>query len=365
MTRRNVLRVNKTWYDLAAPLLYEYILLGSGSAVHALSVGMERSSAQVSDDDSARPIGWWTRRLDVNMRDRPSGNPQLVMNALARILSCLPNLRILTFSITGHRYRPTLPSNVLQALVCHQTLRVVHWYTDHFPSISSLSAFIRDYPRLQSANANEIMNSQMPHIHLDSLEIVHVHGTGFLDGEASTMTSHIWALELPSVRHAIYDIDFSGNDDLLVHNFFSAVGRQLLTILLYYLPSDNDMEPEFNLQTTFEQLYEHCNALEQVNLLLHSWSMLGLQSHSLPAKVCKIVVRIIKGQLSRSAAYELFTITLRDLKTLNPHLKAIQFYSSSNIQNLRRHPFALSAGLSLLGRLGLSILDDEGNILKP
>ena len=215
ITKRNVARVNKAWYALASPFLYEHIILGRSKVLQPLLEGMNRS-AKTAHGELSRPIGWWTQRLDVNMRDKPNRNPQIEMNALAGILTHLPNLRILTFSITGHRYRETLPSNVLHSLVCRDTLRIVHWYTPHFPSIESLSALLEDHLHLESVNANEIMNTSIPQIQLNSLNTIHVRWPGFITMETPAFISYVWALDLPAVRYATYNLEFSVNNDLLV-----------------------------------------------------------------------------------------------------------------------------------------------------
>lgn len=363
VTKRNMARVNKAWYALASPFLYEHIILGRNRALHPLLDGMNRSS-KATDREFNRPIGWWTQRLDVSMRDNPSRNPQVEMNALAGILTHLPNLRILTFSITGHRYRQTLPSNVLHSLICRDTLKIVHWYTPNFPSFSSFSAFLKEHPHLESVNMNEIMNSSIPRIRFDSLNTVHVHGTGFIAGETPALTSHIWALDLPAVRYATYDVEFSGNDELMVRSFFAAVGPQLQVIQLNQLSRTETMEAELNLEVTYDEILQNCHALQQVNLLFHSWGMLCELVPVFPKTVRTLVIHVLRAQLRRSNVWLLFNIYLRDLKEKNPDLKSIQLYSEMNIRVLQKHPSTLELGLRYVETIGLSILDNNGNIIK-
>ncbi|KJA18294.1 hypothetical protein HYPSUDRAFT_205536 [Hypholoma sublateritium FD-334 SS-4] len=363
VTKRNIARVNKAWYALVSPFLYEHIILGRSRALKPLLHGMNRS-ANATDGQINRPIGWWTQRLDVSMRDNPNRNPQVEMDALAGILAHLPNLRILTFSITGHRYRQTLPSNVLHSLVCRDTLKIVHWHTPHFPSISSFSAFLKEYPHLESVNVNEIMNSSIPQIHLNSLNTVHVHGVGFIAGETPTLTSHIWALDLPAVRYATYEVEFSGNDELLVQGFFSAVGPQLKVIQLNQLGRGEAMEVELNLDVTYEEILQHCHALQQVNVLFNSWDTLWLFYPKFPTTVQTLVIRILRGQLSRSDMGLLFNLYFENVKAKNPDLKKVQLYSEMNIRVLQKHP-SFQTCLLRMKNIGLSFLDSQGNIMEP
>ncbi len=322
-----------------------------------------KRSARATDGELSQPIGWWTQRLDVNMRDNPSKNPQVEMNALAGILTHLPNLRILTFSITGHRYRETLPANVLYSLICRDTLRIVHWYTPHFPSISSLSSFLKEHPHLESVNANEIMNTSIPQIQLTSLNTVHVHGTGFIEGETSALTSHIWTLNLPAVRYATYDLEFSGNNHLLVHGFFAAVGPKLRTIQLNHLGNAAHVEVRLNLAVTYVQILRNCHSLQQINLLFNSWRIIWLCFPTFPSTVHAVAFRILRGQVT-TRELRFFFFYLLQLKYTNPSIKTIQLCSETNIRAMEKHRFPLQTCLLVMQESSISILDHQGNPMK-
>ncbi len=68
VTKRNIARVNKTWYALVSPFLYEHIILGRSKALQPLLDGMKRSTETI-DGEPSRPISRWTQRLDVSMRE--------------------------------------------------------------------------------------------------------------------------------------------------------------------------------------------------------------------------------------------------------------------------------------------------------
>lgn len=208
---------------------------------------------------------------------------------------------------------------------------------------------------------NTIISTAPDSIHVDSRKMVHLHG-GY---NMAAGTSSLWDRPLPAVRYATYNLYFSWNLHPIVRNFFYAVGQQLHTIQLCQIQAIEDTDLLFLMERTIPQMREHCDALEQVNLLLQSWQMLWVYIPVLPAKVSKIVVRILRAQLARTAAYQLFTATLSEYKARNLQLRTVQFYSGSNIQCLRVHPRVLVEGLAHMRNIGLTVLDDEGNILQP
>ena len=356
------MRVNKAWYALASPFLYEHIILGRSKVLQPLLEGMNRS-AKTAHGELSRPIGWWTQRLDVNMRDKPNRNPQIEMNALAGILTHLPNLRILTFSITGHRYRETLPSNVLHSLICRDTLRIVHWYTPHFPSIESLSALLEDHLHLESVNANEIMNTSIPQIQLNSLNTVHVRWPGFITMETPAFISYVWALDLPAVRYATYNLEFSVNNDLLVRGFFAAIGPRLQIIQLVQRGNADYTKVRLHLDATYVKILQNCHSLQQINLLFDSWEILWLCLPQLPTGVHTLVFCTLREEVTGDEILSLLRHLL-ELKSRNPGLKTIQLYSEINIRALQKYSFTFRSGLLKLNSNGLSVLDNEGTLMS-
>lgn len=164
-----------------------------------------------------------------------------------------------------------------------------------------------------------------------------------------------------------YEVEFSSNDELLIQGFFAAVDPQLKIIQLNQLSCAEAMEVKLNLDVTYEEILQNCHTLQQVNLLftVTSWDMLWAITPAFPKTVEILVIRILRGQLTRGHVYMLFDAYFLGLKAGNPDLKTIQFYSEMNIRVLQRHPMIFRSGLLNMKMIGISILDNKGNIMEP
>ncbi|KAF8178894.1 hypothetical protein BJ912DRAFT_647118 [Pholiota molesta] len=368
VTRRALVRVSKAWYTLASPFLYEYILLGKGKAVSSLLCGMRRAQQGAESEDSTRPIGWWTKRLDVNLRNSTS-DPRADMDALAGVMKYLPNLRVLTFSITGNLYKKRIPPNVLGSVSCRETLKFVHFYTYCLPSAENWTVFLEQHPYLESANLNNHIFSARSHGRLSCLRTIHInHDTTYLHRIPAGDFS--WHTSFPAVRAATYDLEFS-MDDEQAEQFFTAFGPKLTTIQLSQLrldPEDpwNDTEIEANLEETLHWMRSECHALEHINLLFRSWHIFTLfkDADIFPSKVSTLTIRILQGQVSKEMTAQLFQRIFSSMKNRNANLKTIQFSNRMNVRGLRAHPRALTEGLRRMSDIGLVIKDNEGCIME-
>jgi hypothetical protein len=360
-------RVSKTWYTLASPFLYEYILLGKGKAVAPLLRGMHRTEPGVKSEDTTRPIGRWTKRLDVNFRDSTS-NARADMDALADLMTHLPNLRVLTFSITGHQYKKILPGKILESVSCRETLKFVHFYTYCRPPSESWAAFLEQHPYLESVDLNYWLFDGMFETRLDFLRTVHLN-TVPRSLVKTFPEDPTWCANFPAVRAVTYDMEFNRNDDEQVQRFFTAVGPKLTTIQLnqLYFDQDNyDVLVSANMDNTLGWILRECHVLKRIILLFSSWYFLAFfeDSPAFPSQVSTLVIRIIKYQISKKMTAYLFQRIFPLLKRRNPNLKTIQFSSGINIRGLRAHSKALAEGLRRMSDIGLVILDDEGCIME-
>jgi hypothetical protein len=324
---------------------------------------MYRTEQVSESDDTIRPIGWWTKRLDINLRNSTS-SLRADMNALADVMKCLPNLRVLTFSITGHQYKERLAPKVLASVSCRETLKFVHFYTYCIPSTENWTVFLERHPYLESANLNNHIFPDSFHGRLDCLRTIH------LNYHASSAVDFSWHTKLPAVRAAAYDLEFSSDEDW-VEQFFTTFGPKLTTIQLNQLhldPDDpwNDTEIEANLEETLHWIQSECHALEHINLLFRSWHILTLFENAdiFPSKVSTLVILIIKGQISKEMTANLFGGIFSLMKDRNPNLKTIQFSNGMNVRGLRAHSKALAEGLRRLSDIGLVIKDSEGCIME-
>ena len=357
VTKRHLVRVCKAWYSLASPLLFEYVFLGKGRILASLRDGMLRSeqAVELQDSESPHAIGWRIQRLDVHMRDRID-NPGLIMDILADILRRLPNLRVLTFAITGHGYSDFygnyLPENILQATnACRDTLRLFNWYGGLEPSSNTWASFLENHPRLEAINAPVALTQlENSHIVLDSLKSIYVH--------CQTNQDMLWKINLPSIHHAICDgtIYDSMTAPSPHDHFLQKIGSKLTSIQIDVLRyNSNDVA-----YISITRISSFCKNLARMDFVTLGWRMAGFLS--LPATVHTLGVRINAHQISRRCLETFFSDIHYDLFR-SPSVKTFCFTDERNVRALRAHSQALSSNLAAILVLGVIVMDHRGRPL--
>jgi hypothetical protein len=352
VTKRYLVRVCKAWYSLASPFLFEYVFLGRGRVLASLRDGMLRSerAVELQESESPHAIGWRIQRLDVHMRDR-TDNPELIMDILADILRRLPNLRVLTFAITGNGYDDEyLPENVLQATnACRDTLRLLNWYRGVRLSSNSWVPFLENHPRLEAINAPVVLTQlqlENSHIVLDSLKSIYVR----CQNPASRTQNMLWNINFPSIHHAIYEIASPPCSSNNV--FLQRLGSKLTSIQIIILSHD--------LELTFSRIETTCKNLTRVDLVTFKWLM---PSFSIPKSVHTLGIRVKGHQIPRRSLQEAFFLSIRNVLSSFPSVKTFCFTDQQNIRALRVHSQALSSNLAGIHILGVNVVDHEGRLL--
>ena len=356
VTKRYLVRVCKAWYSLASPFLFEYIFLGKGRVLAPLRDGMLRSEhgVEMRESESPHSIGWRIQRLDVHMRDR-TDNPELIMDILADILRRLPNLRVLTFAITGHGYYDSyeyLPENVLQATnACRDTLRLLNWYGGVKPPSNTWASFLENHPRLEAINAPVALTQlENSHIVLDSLKSIYVR----CQMSASVIQDMLWNINLPSIHHAICEViptvPSSSHDD-----FLGKIGSKLTSIQINIL-SNNLM----HYYEPFPRIVATCQNLARVDLVTFEWLIPPL--FSIPNSVHTLGIRVNAHQIRRRSL-EAFFLVVRNVLPRIPSVKTLCFTDQRNVRALRAHPRALSSSLTGILILGIDVMDHGGRPL--
>ncbi|KAF7975018.1 hypothetical protein HWV62_10641 [Athelia sp. TMB] len=99
VTKRNLVRLSKAWYAMAAPYLYETIIIGRQRTLISLCITLMHSENKGENPSSgSHPLGWYTKRLDFAARD--SGD--MFLNSLAEAIRYLPNLTMFNFNPHGY-----------------------------------------------------------------------------------------------------------------------------------------------------------------------------------------------------------------------------------------------------------------------
>ncbi|KAF8800055.1 hypothetical protein BYT27DRAFT_7245794 [Phlegmacium glaucopus] len=339
VTKRYLVRVCKAWYYLASPFLFEYIFLGRGRVLAPLHDGMLRSEHAAGLQELPHAIGSRTQRLDVHMRDR-TDDPGAIMDILADILNRLPNLRILTFTLSGHGYQAShyLPENVLQATnACRDTLRFLNFYGGLGPSSNSWASFLMNHPRLEAINA-PVALTQLgnPHLVLNSLKSIYVHCYTDRSEQLECDEDRFSNIDFPNVDHAIYDV--------------TSLTPELDFALHYEFPSRIEHQLRMKL---------NCERLARVDFVIHEWQIPTIVCF--PKNVHTLGIMVTASQISAPSVYGFFR-TVYDFLSYFP-VKTLCFTDQANIRALHAHPHPLSSCFDNIMRLGVKVVDREGRPL--
>ena len=344
------MRVCKAWYALACPFLYEYIFLGRNRVLAPLCDALSRAALE------DRQVGWWTERLDVQMRDATE-TPDIVFTTLADILTYLPNLCILTFSITGHGFASSLPNIVLNSVTSSGSLKCVHWYNCiTTPLAPHRTAFLQRHSEIESLDGN-VATTPNAHIKLDAVKIVHGYSI-------RTSSWAVWStVDLPAVRSMFYDLTYGiETDDAIT---FSRLGQNLTDIQLGFFEYDHLELRIPCFKFALNRIHAECARLTRVVFAVHSWCMLGPYTATLPPTVHTLGIRVMRGQISEANIKKLFSGFLPSFIVCNPAIKTIQFMEARNSRALRSHAVLLWYGLRDMEKFGVAIKDLDDRLIVP
>lgn len=163
VTKRYLVRVSKKWFMIATPYLYETVIIGRQRTLIALRDTLVRS--KLEDDDlpnCARPLGWYTKRLDFLARDPED----LHLGFLVEILHCFPNLAIVNFNPR----HPSLASRVMPTCIvealcrCGPTLRLLNFSGCilRHPR-RNWKMLLASTPNLRALHTSTQLNEEAPH----------------------------------------------------------------------------------------------------------------------------------------------------------------------------------------------------------
>ncbi|KIM87365.1 hypothetical protein PILCRDRAFT_3852 [Piloderma croceum F 1598] len=354
VTKRYLVRVCKQWYIWATPTLYETIIIGRGRTLSSLCSALIDSKRKIDhSSNDHHHLGWYTKRLDIAMRDQGRQGAASELDFLAEAIQCLPNLTIVMFSVRAPRYvEHPLPTSIMQALAdtCGPTLRIVDF------SESVLHPFRHDW-RVLLAATSHLRVLRGP----EATPIFSEHPRPLLD---LPVLSELTALTLTSSNSKEY---------LTEENHFPSL-RELE--FHYYLPPPWDtwagplgvfghnltaVRLDFNISADYLQgeldvLSQHCPNLMRLTLSLKLWEQL-IDKLSLPS-VSYLALRCWQYQAPSSRYRRLFA----NLSTMyGPTLQRVCLCDYHNVADLRlRHARVLAQGLEQISHCPFRLEDHEG-----
>lgn len=350
VTRRCLVLVCKAWYANAICFLYESLWLGRGKDVATLYEALRRSHNVSSD--ATLPLGWWTKRIDVAMRDS-TDDPSRDVALVGDIIAMLPNLSIIILDVTGNRYSllksGTFPSSVLLS-TSPENLKVV--YCCHFdvvPQESGWFPFLNSRPHLRSISD---FDSRTMTIMLMLQSIPH------LPSLTSIQLSCPWTLDLlinsevPNLQHLTYHIDDLCHEYPSPGPLFRRHGVKLRSLAM--------ASP---IPWMIDLISETCPNLVTFEFTVGDWTNLTTNMTTFPPVILiKIACRKLQN---KSASYShLFDFVVR-AKVICPTLKTVRLSDERNVAGLKTHPRLLRDQLEVLRAAGVAFEDAEGRLLHP
>jgi hypothetical protein len=151
-------------------------------------------------ENTGYPLGWWSKRLDVAMRDQ-FNDIGSELGSLSQIVQFLPNLNIIIFRVTILKYHDLrLPESFLHQVSrsAGPNLQAILWYTEALtPTSHQWYDFLAGMPHISIvsfANVGEFPEDSLPALPaLRTLSLPY-----FMTHFPNTPTS------IPSLRHLIF-----------------------------------------------------------------------------------------------------------------------------------------------------------------
>jgi hypothetical protein len=367
VTKRYLVRVCKQWYILATPFgalpflrisfdvfflraLYETIIIGRGRTLSSLCSTLIDSKRKIDHSSNDHHLGWYTKRLDLAMRDQGRQGAASELDFLAEAIQCLPNLTIVMFSVRAPRYvEHPLPTSIMRALAdtCGPTLRIVDF------SECVLHPFRHDWRMLLAATS-----------HLRVLRGPEVTPIFSEHPRPLPVLSELTALTLTSSNIKEYlteENHFPSLHELEFHYYLpppldnwagplGVFGHNLTTVRLDFNISAGYLQGELDV------LSQHCPSLIRLTLSLKLWEQL-IDRLSLPS-VSYLALRCWQYQAPSSGYRRLFS----NLSTMyGPTLQRVCLCDYHNVADLRlRHARVLAQGLEQISHSPFQLEDHEG-----
>ncbi|KAG6835325.1 hypothetical protein H0H93_002678, partial [Arthromyces matolae] len=335
VTKRYVVRVCKQWNEWTMPYLYESLYLGRTKSLSPLKDAVRKTL-------DSRP-GYWTKRLDLEIRDRVTLE---AVDLIADIIQHLPNLTIVYFNSSVFHRGLRSASTIIQSLAdtSGATLQAVIWPTTYISPDFQFWAILQ---------------------RLVNLRVLGRPNFGRLDGqkfEPEPVFPHLETLESPffplgrspSLRHLITDL----NNALDWQPFLETHGDQLEVLQLHV-----EFHDSISLFSRFSTL---CPNLVRVNLTMSHWDFFGSPEGGceivLPPRVHTLGLQYLANQ-ARTAEYRSLFWGLQRMKS-SSSLRCVLLMDPGTVKALtQRHHSILLQGLEMLKKRGLELKDRNGVVI--
>ncbi|KIK19543.1 hypothetical protein PISMIDRAFT_623018 [Pisolithus microcarpus 441] len=357
VTKRYLVRVCRQWWHMAIRYLYRAIYIGRSRSLTSLCNTLEKYAAGKGTIAGAEPLGQWTQRLDVAIRDNPVRRDVDVQYCV-NLVTCLPNLAIFSIRMLDVAVPAPLPG-ILNALRnSASSIRVLDWNTSpHTPQPCAFVELVRSLPRLHTFRCayRRWDRVYFPTSILSSLNtLVLNRGPDRLEKdrltESDSEQTHI------NLRKVVLDLYWSVDS---WEEFMSSYGTFITSVQILAFRSTTR-----EINNFLDLVNRLCPHILQMTILVDVFSCMSFVDSLLPP-VEYLGFMSRKFQETRAAYRRLFS-NLAIFKDRVPTLRVIQFLDFHNVQCLitRHSQVVLHALKHEFAGSNLRIVDHEGNLLS-
>ncbi|KAI6164118.1 hypothetical protein EDD17DRAFT_1562106, partial [Pisolithus thermaeus] len=359
VTKRYLVRVCRQWWHIAIRHLYRAIYIGRARSLTSLCNTLEKYAAGKGTIAGAEPLGQWTQRLDIAIRDNPV---RLDMDSsvqyCANLITCLPSLAIFSIRMLFVVAPAPLPA-ILNALrYSASSFRVIDWTTVPMtPQPCEFVELVRSLPRLHTFHCAHLRwdSEKFPTSILSSLNTLALNrGPAGLEKnhliESDPEQMHI------NLRKVVLDSLWSVD---VWEEFMSSYGTFITSVQILAFRST-----ALQLNNYLDMVNRLCPHVLQMTILVGVFSCMSFVDSILPpVEYLGFMSQIF--QETRTAYRRLFS-NLAIFKKKVPTLRVIQFLDWHNVQCLltQHSQVVLHALEHEFAGSDLRIVDHEGNLLS-
>ncbi|KAG2073469.1 hypothetical protein BDR04DRAFT_1095002 [Suillus decipiens] len=348
VTRRYLVRVCKKWWHLATPFLYRSIFIGRGRCLSSLASALAFSALGKGVILGERPLGSFTERLDIVIRDKTQAHGDTDLELLAAVVRCLPNLAIVSVDVTPSLYDFLAMPNIVMDALTHiaSSLKIIDWASHGLlPPLHGMHDLVTATRQLRVLHCPYSLTGTT------SKTTCTLSSCTTLGVPLNDIFYRMSPTQLPALRELSYHFPFPMSEPLFIP-FLEKHGRNLSSVHLCW-PGHDD---QINL------LAAYCPHLRRLTIMFDYWEPFNAESFkSIPVEF--LGLRCYRIQ-SSTKTYKLVISALARFEDEMPALRTIRFINPFNVYDLlKNHHKALVHASELFKGGKLRLEDHKGRLL--
>ena len=366
ITKRALVRVCKKWWHLAIPYLYQSVYIGRARCLSSLSSALMHSAAGRGTIVSARPLGEYTQRLDIAIRDH-AVNADTDSAWLAAVITHMPHLAIVSFTIATNYTGADLPNNILDALhYSAASLRVLDWSSTPLePSASRIMDLLTKCTQLRILNCPRLVWSrELDHGGIPpTLTTLRLHA--IIPVQIAATYNHLLPNFDPNTvcrpgPTALQELILDLNRDPYHWEDLLRVYSSQLVSVQFYIPSILPI----NVEDHMELLTRVCPGLRRLTITSERFSSFIRPNRLVFPSITYLGLRATRTQ-SKKPDFEMLFAFLEELRSSVPSLQAVQLLNECNLQCLlnTHTKFVVRALQPFMEATPFRVEDKEGVLL--